>query len=197
MKRINLNVLMLGLGAVTLLACGPDAGEPPAPQSAQPPAVEPAPGETATAGAGTSVMSPGKPSAPISIDYEVVNKPIVGAPVQINVNVSSTRGPVMVRYSIADASAIRFQEGQVEEEEIRDASRRNVPRQLRVVPQREGRLYVNVSAEVQTAEGAMIRSMAIPLKVGAAPEAPTVNGEVREGPDGETVISMPAEERPN
>ena len=143
----------------------------------------------------SSGASPGKPTAPISMSYKIMNNPVVGAPVQINVDVQSAQGPVNVRYSIIDSSALRFQEGQVEQLQIRDPSRRE-PRQLAVIPQREGRLYVNVSAEVMTPGGAMIRSMAIPIKVGAAPETPTTNGELKEGPDGETVISMPAEEAP-
>jgi hypothetical protein len=146
--------------------------------------------------ADTPVMSPGKPTAPISIDYEIVNNPIVGAPVQINITVSSSEGPVRVRYSINDASALQFQEGQVEEEEIREPGR-GQPRQLRVIPLREGRVFVNVSAEVETAGGAMIRSMAIPLRVGAAPDGPAVKPAMAEGPDGEAVITMPAEEREN
>ena len=65
---------------------------------------------------------------------------------------------------------------------------------MTVIPQREGRLYVNVSAEVQTPGGMMIKSMAIPIQVGNAPKKPQINGELVEGPDGETVISMPAKE---
>jgi hypothetical protein len=160
---------------------------------------EPAGGDqtgTVQAIADAPVMSPGKPTAPISIDYDIVNNPIVGAPVQINVTVSSPEGPVRVRYSINDASALQFQEGQVEEEEIQAPSRAE-PRQLRVIPLREGRVFVNVSAEVDTPGGKMIRSMAIPLRVGAAPDGPAVNRALADGPDGEAVIKMPAEEREN
>jgi hypothetical protein len=66
--------------------------------------------------------------------------------------------------------------------------------QVAVVPQREGRLYINVSAEVETAGGTIIKSMAIPIQVGNAPVQPQLNGELKEGPDGETVISMPAQQ---
>ena len=139
------------------------------------------------------VTSPGKPSAPISIDYEVLGKPIVGLPVAINVQVSATQdvGPIAVTYSINDTSALLFQEGQVERLEISDLSEVSI-QQVAVVPQREGRLYLNVSAEVQTAGGSMIKSMAIPIQVGSAPKQPQINGELKEGPDGEIVISMPA-----
>jgi hypothetical protein len=137
--------------------------------------------------------SPGKPSAPITMTYEIVGNPIVGAPVRINIDVRSAEGPVTVYYSINDTSALMFQEGQVQRWEIRDPEAANF-QQLSVVPQREGRLYVNVSAEVMTPNGSMIRSMAIPLKVGTAPETASPNGEVVEGPDGEQVISLPARE---
>lgn len=140
--------------------------------------------------------SPGKPSAPITIDYEVLGKAIVGLPVSINVRVRGTRddlGPVAVSYSINDRSALRFQEGQVERLEVPDLRAARME-QLAVVPQREGRLYVNVSVEVETAGGSMIKSMAIPIQVGSAPEPTRNDGEVKEGPDGELVQSMPAQE---
>ena len=140
-----------------------------------------------------SGASPGKPSAPISMRYEIMSNPVVGQAVQINVSVTSAEGPVDVRYSITDRSALQFQQGQVESLEIADPSTGAV-QQLSVVPMREGRLYVTVSAEVQAPGGSMIRSMSIPIKVGAAPAEATPNGEVVEGPDGQTVISLPAQE---
>ena len=141
--------------------------------------------------------SPGKPSAPISMKYEILGNPVVGQPVAINVEVRSTSGnhPVTVKYSINDSSALVFQAGQVERlQTTANAEKSASQQQLAVIPQREGRLYVNVSAEIQTADGLMIKSMAIPIQVGSAPEKSEINGELVEGPDGETVISMPAKE---
>ena len=145
----------------------------------------------------SSPASPGKPSAPISMKYEILGNPVVGQPVAINVEVRSTSGnhPVSVQYSINDSSALVFQAGQVERLQLTAAAEKSPSRQqLAVIPQREGRLYVNVSAEIQTADGVMIKSMAIPIQVGSAPQKPEINGELVEGPDGETVISMPAKE---
>ncbi|RLA33818.1 MAG: hypothetical protein DRR15_09810 [Gammaproteobacteria bacterium] len=144
-----------------------------------------------------SSASPGKPSAPISMKYEILGNPVVGQPVAINVEVRSTSGnhPVTVQYSINDSSALVFQAGQVERLQVTaDAEKTASLQQLAVIPQREGRLYVNVSAEIQTPDGTMIKSMAIPIQVGSAPAKPEINGELVEGPDGETVISMPAKE---
>ena len=171
-----------------LVAC--NSGDGPAEPAKAPETVtdKPTPGVANAGGA-----SPGKPMAPISIRYEVIGNPIIGQPVLINVKVRSEEGPVTVQYDITDASALMFQPGQVERYQIPDPTSDST-NQLSVIPQREGRIYVNVSAEVQTPGGPMIRSMAIPIKVGAAPDEPTANGELKEGPDGETVISMPAQE---
>jgi hypothetical protein len=141
--------------------------------------------------------SPGKPSAPISMTYEILGNPVVGQPVAIKVEVRSTSGnhPVTVQYSINDSSALVFQAGQVERLQMTADAEKTAPQQqLAVIPQREGRLYVIVSAEIQTPDGTMIKSMAIPIQVGSAPAKPEINGELVEGPDGETVISMPAKE---
>jgi len=133
----------------------------------------------------------GKPGAPVEISYEVIGKAIVGVPVSINVTVTSPSGPLQVHYSINDQSALVFQDGQVERLEIVDPSTGSL-QQLTVIPLREGRLYVNVSAEVQAPMGSLIRSMAIPIKVGSAPKALPVNGELKQDADGDAVVSMPA-----
>ena len=140
-----------------------------------------------------AAASPGKTGAPVDIRYEVVGKPIVGVPVSINLQIHSRAGPLNVVYSIDDASALQFQDGQVERLEVIDAGAGSA-QQLTVVPQREGRVYVNVSAEVPAEMGTLIRSIAIPIRVGNAPKETTPNGSLVEGPDGEKVISLPANE---
>ena len=189
MKRIHTNrLLLIVIAAFSMVACSENSGNT---GSAGPAAgAKPLP-DVADSGS----MSAGKPSAPISMDYEVLGKAFVGLPVAINIRVRATQdtGPIAVRYSINDASALRFQEGQVEQRRYSDRSDLDM-QQVVVVPQREGRLYINVSAEVQTPGGSMIKSMAIPIQVGNAPVQPQINGELKVGPDGETVISMPAQE---
>lgn len=177
---------LMGALALSLIACGDEAARTSS-ASSEKQAAKLAP---------SSPTSPGKPTAPITIDYEVLGKAIVGLPISINVEVRATRddlGPVTVSYSINDRSALAFQQGQVERLEISRLDEASV-QQLAVVPQREGRLYVNVSAEVQTPGGSMIKSMAIPIQVGSAPEPSRTDAEEKTGPDGETVLSLPAEQ---
>ena len=185
MIRIELRIFVLTVITMfSLAACSDESGNRANVSAAKPAAVR---DRTAT--------SPGKPSAPITIAYEVLGKPIVGLPVAINVTVRATQdlGAVVVSYSINDVSALLFQDGQIERLEFSDISELDV-QQVAVIPQREGRLYLNVSAEVQTPGGSMIKSMAIPIQVGSAPVPPQINGELKTGPDGETVISMPAQQ---
>ena len=184
MKRFPSSLCLLYLiASISIAACGDGATGTGA-------AVKPV-----AAVASGRANSPGKPSAPISLDYEVLGKPIVGLPVAINVTVNAAQdvGAVSLQYSINDASSLRFQEGQVERLEIASLAD-NSMQQVTVVPQREGRLYVNISAEVQTPGGSMIKSMSIPIQVGSTPQQPQINGELKRGPGGEMVISMPAEE---
>ena len=186
MNRTHSKLLLLTvISALSIAGCGDESGNSGSASIGKP---------AANVASGDST-SPGKPSIPISIDYEVLGKAIVGLPVAINVQVSASQevGPITVQYSINDVSALRFQEGQVERRQYRNRSELDM-QQVAVVPQREGRLYINVSAEVETAGGTIIKSMAIPIQVGNAPVQPQLNGELKEGPDGETVISMPAQQ---
>jgi hypothetical protein len=142
-----------------------------------------------------ATRSPGKPTAPVSIRYDVVGNAVVGQPVAINLQVSTTvpDQAVTLHYRTNDSSAMLFPESQAMRIEM-NAAPDDSPRmqQVSVIPQREGRLFLNVSAEVQTENGMMFRSVAIPIQVGAGSRAPAVNGEIRETADGEQVISMPA-----
>jgi hypothetical protein len=145
----------------------------------------------------TVATSPGKPSAPIFFRYEVLGTPIVGQPVSINVFVSSSvvDAPITLLYRVNDASSMLFPESQALRAEFTMAPDDD-PRsqQITVVPPREGRLYLNVSAEIATADGTMLKSTSIPIQVGSAPPELETNGELVETPEGETVISMPAEQ---
>jgi len=162
MKRIPLNLYWLSVAVlISAAGCG---GDSPGSGSA---------GGPASNGDGAAPTSPGMASAPVSLDYEVLGKPIVGLPVAINVqfNASGDAGTVSVRYSINDASSLHFQEGQVEQLDITNLAE-DSRQQVTVVPQREGRLYLNVSAEVQMPGGAAIKSMAIPIQVDSSSQRP-------------------------
>ena len=150
-----------------------------------------------TASKVVTATSPGKPSAPISFRYEVQGTPIVGQPVAINIFVASSVSdlPINLFYRVNDASSMLFPESQAQQTKF-VAEAQDQPRELQitVIPQREGRLYLNVSAEIEAADGTLLKATSIPIQVGSAPPELKVNGELLETDEGETVISMPAEQ---
>lgn len=153
-------------------------------------------GEAVKPAAAEPQTSPGKPTAPISIDYDIIGVPLVGHPVNIDIAVSSTQGeaPVKLSWHVLDTGSLSFPESQLREVAVRVAERQPQTRQVTVVPQREGRLYLNVTAEVETPNGAMLKTIAIPIQVGSAPGKPEPEGQVQEDAEGETVESLPADE---
>lgn len=184
MHRILLAVFILPAFA----ACQPergDSGEAAINENAPP----------ADAIAESSVQ--GKPTAPIDIEYNVIGSAIVGQPVNIEIEVSSSvrDRSIALEYRIGDPRDLSLAEAQprrVSLGAIGDAP--SAKRQVIVVPKREGRMYLNVSAEIETEEGSLIKAIAIPVQVGAAREERETNGERKEDADGEPVMSLPAEE---
>ena len=140
--------------------------------------------------------SPGKPSAPITIDYEIMGKPVIGIPLSINVKISSALDqPIRVNYRINDSTSLMFTNAQSRTVSLLPAGDEAYPaEQVTVIPQREGRLFLNVSAEIETDVGMMAKVMAIPIQVGRRRPAPQVSGELTTGEAGEALISLPAKE---
>lgn len=147
--------------------------------------------ETTEPGA-ADVATTVKPQGPVSIDYKIIGTPIVGQPVAIDLYVTSTsgEGEVTIDYRIGDMTALQFPETQAEQVRMaaapagEPASRQ----QVRVVPMREGRLYLNVTAKVQTETGSLSTASAIPIQVGAAPKRVTEeHGELSTDENGEAI----------
>ena len=122
--------------------------------------------------------------------------PVVGIPLSINVKVSSALDqPIRVIYRINDTTSLMFSDAQSETVSLVPiGDQAYSAEQVTVIPQREGRLFLNISAEIDTEIGKMSKVMAIPIQVGSVRPTPQVNGELTTGEDGEALISMPAKE---
>ena len=131
-----------------------------------------------------------KPGAPFSVSYKIIGTPIVGSPVTIDLLVTSRLGsePVTVSYRINDASAMMFHEAQPSQVRLLPANNEDfVKQQVTVVPQREGRLYLNIGASVETESGSMSSMMAIPIQVGSGGRELEENGELQLDENGEAI----------
>lgn len=130
------------------------------------------------------------PGSPFSVSYKVIGTPIVGSPVTVDLRVTSTLGsePVKVSYRINDASAMMLHEAQPAEVEMVPAANDDfIAQQVTVIPQREGRLYLNVGASVETDNGSMSSMIAIPIQVGLGGRELEEHGEVQLDENGEAV----------
>ncbi|MDX1499214.1 MAG: hypothetical protein R3176_04925 [Woeseiaceae bacterium] len=181
----------LTLGIFTCLitaGCGAnDAPAPVAEPDTSPPAVtyEPKPVE------GRTTI---KPTSPIRISYRIIGEPIVGQPLAVDLQFESTLGGKAfdVEYRINDTTALSLPEAQAKRVTIAPAASEKVAaQQVRVVPLREGRLFLNVAAEVETDAGTISSVTAVPIDVGAQARKPEANGVVTTDEQGELIRTLP------
>ena len=131
-----------------------------------------------------------KPGGPFSISYRIIGTPIVGSPVTVALQVTSAAGPrpVMLNYRINDASSMMFPKSQLASVRMESAANENfIKQQVTVIPQREGRSYLNVSASFETEDGTMSTVAAIPIQVGSGGRDLEENGEVQLDENSEAV----------
>ena len=187
--RMSLLLLLLLLGSV-LAACGGDTAGDDLTANEQQAAVLSEEDKLARVS-----EDPTSHGAPVKIAHSLVGTPVVGQPLAINLNLTSMRGvvPMAVEYRINDASALRFPEQQVRAATVSpDAATLEAIQQVTVIPQREGRLYLNVSVGVESDTGTSSTVMAIPIQVGSGPRAYEENGQLRTDARGQMVRALPA-----
>ena len=139
-----------------------------------------------------------KPQGPVTISYRVIGTPIVGQPVSLDLQFESSFGnqPFSVSYRVNDPTAMQLPESQSMTVSISPSDNEGRgAQQVTVIPLREGRLYLNVSAAFETESGAVSTVTAIPIQVGpAAPLVILENGTVTTDENGELILTMPAKE---
>jgi hypothetical protein len=131
-----------------------------------------------------------KPGSPYTISYRIIGTPIVGSPVTVELRVTSALAPrpMTLDYRINDATSMMFAESQPESVRMELAENEEAFQQrVTVIPQREGRFYLNVSASFETDDGTVSTGMAIPIQVGSAPREMLEHGELQEDENGEAV----------
>ena len=131
-----------------------------------------------------------KTGSPFSISYKIIGAPIVGSPLTINLRVASALGArsVTLSYRINDASAMVLAESQPASVLMEQAANeRSFTQQVTIIPQRDGRSYLNVSASFETENGTMSTVMAIPIQVGSGTRELQEHGVVELDEDGEAV----------
>jgi hypothetical protein len=139
----------------------------------------------------------GKPEGPVRIDYRVIGTPVVGQPLTIEFEVQSTVDdvPVTLSYASQDSTAMTFPESQERRISlVFEGEERLAGQRVTVVPAREGRLFLNVTAQMQSDTGSLGTVIAVPIQVGAAPRQLQENGVVTTDERGELLRELPVSE---
>ena len=137
-----------------------------------------------------------KPGAPFRVSYRLVGTPVVGAPLAIDLRVTSPLGPPVanISYRIPDETAMTLHESQPADLVAEFAANEDfVDQRITIVPQREGRLFVNVGVAVDTESGRMSTTIAIPVQVGQGARELEEHGELGTDADGESVRILTSE----
>ena len=106
-------------------------------------------------------------AVPIALDYAITGVPFVNQPIGIRIDVTSplVDRPINLHYRSAEAGSLSFPESQAATAVLVPAgAAERRTQEFVVTPLREGRIYLVVSAELETAEGAVLRSMSIPIE---------------------------------
>jgi len=142
---------------------------------------------------GGAVVTPG---SPYRVTYNIIGTPVVGSPVTVDLQIESAieSRPVTLEYRIRDASSMMLAESQPARVRMEPAQNEKLFRQqVTVIPQREGRFYLNVSASFETSEGTMSTVTAIPIQVGSGTRELQEHGEIQVNEDGEAVRVLSSE----
>jgi hypothetical protein len=131
-----------------------------------------------------------KPGSPYAISYRIIGTPIVGSPLTVELQVASALAPhpTTLDYRINDATALMLAESQPPRVQLELAeNERAFSQRVTIIPLREGRFYLNVSASFDSDDGTESTAMAIPIQVGTAPREMQEHGALQEDENGETV----------
>ena len=186
----KLNVLTL-VSILLLVACGNDAA-PPATQVVEIDKSEISAGKPASQFDGTVT----KIGSPFSISYKIIGTPVVGSPVTIQLRVISAFAAQQaeISYSIPDDSSMVLHEAQPQTVVAEFADNEKwLEQRVTIIPMREGRLYLNVAASAQAADGRTMTMMAVPIQVGQGGRDLEENGELSTDEDGEAIRVLTSE----
>lgn len=146
---------------------------------------------------GEGAVATMKPGAPVTIGYKIIGTPIVGQPVAVDLRFSSALDPqaITVSYRVNDPTSMEIPASQPSTVQLAmSKSAGYSAQQVSVVPLRAGRVYLNVSAAIETENGSLASVTAIPIQVGAPIESPSQNGEPGVDDGGEAIIKLPVRE---
>ena len=181
------NLLTLAIASSVLVACG--GGQPAENGATKTDTVAVSKAEPNFEGAAS------KAGSPFRFQDSVLGTPLVGSPVALDLRIDASLGnvPVDLEYRVTDPSALMLHEsqpGRLRKEMAVDDE--YISERVTVIPQRDGRIYLNIHASVEVEGGTRSQSIAIPLAVGPVSTELLQEGELQTDPEtGERIVVQP------
>lgn len=138
---------------------------------------------------GDMVRVPARPGTMFNVDYQIIGTPVVGSPVSIDLEIQSSVGneSVEIGYQVPDPSALAMDEAQPRTlTRSPSVGERSIRERITVVPQREGRLYINVRASRSGGDGSNSTMISIPIHVGDVDTSLQEHGQLETDEEGES-----------
>ena len=139
---------------------------------------------------------PATPGTMFEVNYRIIGTPIVGSPVSIDLEIVSAFGtePVNISYQVPDRTALLLDESHPDTLTRTPLAGEPLLRErVTVIPQREGRLYINVRAAHELDEGSQSTMVSIPIHVGDVDTSLQEHGVLETNEEGETTRVLTAE----
>ena len=142
--------------------------------------------------AGVSGPSSEKPGAPVALQFDIDRDATLGADVELRLTVTSASAADSMQISLSADDGLAISPGQATVRFSGIEPGVAEVHTIKVTPQRNGRLYVNVFVTLEQAGRQSVRTFAIPVQVG--PEAAQKQAPELKEEDGERIMSLPADE---
>lgn len=190
------NLPILLFIAMTLAACGsepePDATAGPAVSAPLAPASKPAAPADPLAKMARAVGN-GKPGAAVDIRYDIVSKPEVGKPTEVDLAFVPRAGVETLDATISGMEGITLA-GDLTASFTQVEADKPYEHSFSLLPDRTGVFYLTISVNTQISGSTLGRTFSIPFVVGSAPAQQKSAVEPQKDATGQAVQPMKAEE---
>jgi len=107
----------------------------------------------------------------VNLRYEIIGTPIINKPVGINIHIGidEPAQDIVLYYRINAEDDLRFGDNQIKKVNLLPLSDESYPlQQVIVIPKREGRVFLVVSADIESKKHIDSTSIAIPIDVASS-----------------------------
>ena len=153
--------------------------------------------KSAVADGSQRMASPGKPAAPINLDYEVKGQLQTGGEIVVKLAFSGIDAGTVTASVRPDPGLVRIDSSEDLRLPVQQKGGAAAGQEIRLIPEKDGIYYVNIFATLAINGEQQYKSFAIPLEVGQVDWAEHLKpqGELKDDGLGNTIIALPATEK--